>query len=211
MFQLKAPLEEHFGGCEKISRLSIPKDFEYGVPKGDGGRGRGRGRDSGGHGRGRRPTDLAWHNLLKAPLEGHFGGCEKISRLFTPKDFEYGVPKGNGFKKALELSGTEVGGGMAKVVAGLVVDVAEMVDVEEDVAEIVVVMVEAVDLTDLAWHNLLIHHGMIFVPIGYAFRAGMFEMEKVKGGSPLCNSSSNTSIMAKKTAKQAYTLRGRKV
>lgn len=25
---------------------------------------------------------------------------------------------------------------------------------------------------------------MIFVPIGYTFGAGMFEMEKVKGGSP---------------------------
>lgn len=30
----------------------------------------------------------------------------------------------------------------------------------------------------------LVHHGMIFVPIGYTFGAGMFEMEKVKGGSP---------------------------
>ncbi|GAB2209368.1 hypothetical protein Droror1_Dr00026580 [Drosera rotundifolia] len=27
------------------------------------------------------------------------------------------------------------------------------------------------------------HHGMIFVPIGYTFEAGMFEMEKIKGGS----------------------------
>lgn len=30
----------------------------------------------------------------------------------------------------------------------------------------------------------LVHHGIIFVPIGYTFGAGMFEMEKVKGGSP---------------------------
>ena len=30
----------------------------------------------------------------------------------------------------------------------------------------------------------LVHHGMIFVPIGYTFGAGMFEMEEVKGGSP---------------------------
>lgn len=30
----------------------------------------------------------------------------------------------------------------------------------------------------------LVHHGMIFVPIGYTFGAGMFEMEHVKGGSP---------------------------
>ena len=30
----------------------------------------------------------------------------------------------------------------------------------------------------------LVHHGMIFVPIGYTFGAGMFEIEKVKGGSP---------------------------
>lgn len=30
----------------------------------------------------------------------------------------------------------------------------------------------------------LTHHGMIFVPIGYTFGAGMFEMEQIKGGSP---------------------------
>lgn len=30
----------------------------------------------------------------------------------------------------------------------------------------------------------LAHHGMIFVPVGYTFGAGMFEMENVKGGSP---------------------------
>ncbi|KAF3679341.1 L-ascorbate peroxidase 1, cytosolic [Capsicum annuum] len=30
----------------------------------------------------------------------------------------------------------------------------------------------------------LVHHGLIFVPIGYTFGAGMFEMEKLKGGSP---------------------------
>jgi NAD(P)H dehydrogenase (quinone) len=30
----------------------------------------------------------------------------------------------------------------------------------------------------------LVHHGMIFVPVGYTFGAGMFEMEQVKGGSP---------------------------
>ncbi|XP_020274112.1 NAD(P)H dehydrogenase (quinone) FQR1-like [Asparagus officinalis] len=30
----------------------------------------------------------------------------------------------------------------------------------------------------------LVHHGMMFVPVGYTFGAGMFEMEQVKGGSP---------------------------
>jgi len=30
----------------------------------------------------------------------------------------------------------------------------------------------------------LAHHGMIFVPIGYTFGRGMFEMNEVKGGSP---------------------------
>ena len=30
----------------------------------------------------------------------------------------------------------------------------------------------------------LVRHGMIFVPVGYTFGAGMFEMEKVRGGSP---------------------------
>lgn len=30
----------------------------------------------------------------------------------------------------------------------------------------------------------LVHHGMLFVPIGYSFGAGMFEMESIKGGSP---------------------------
>lgn len=27
------------------------------------------------------------------------------------------------------------------------------------------------------------HHGMIFVPLGYTFGSGMFEMNQVKGGS----------------------------
>lgn len=30
----------------------------------------------------------------------------------------------------------------------------------------------------------LAHHGMVYVPIGYTFGAGMFEMNAVKGGSP---------------------------
>ena len=30
----------------------------------------------------------------------------------------------------------------------------------------------------------LVHHGMIFVPIGYSFGEGMSEMGELKGGSP---------------------------
>lgn len=30
----------------------------------------------------------------------------------------------------------------------------------------------------------LVHHGMIFVPIGYTFGVDMFDMEDIKGGSP---------------------------
>lgn len=30
----------------------------------------------------------------------------------------------------------------------------------------------------------LAHHGMLFVPIGYTFGAGMFKMDSVRGGSP---------------------------
>lgn len=30
----------------------------------------------------------------------------------------------------------------------------------------------------------LAYHGMIFVPLGYTFGSGMFEMKEVKGGSP---------------------------
>jgi NAD(P)H dehydrogenase (quinone) len=30
----------------------------------------------------------------------------------------------------------------------------------------------------------LTHHGMLFVPIGYTFGAGMFKMDEPKGGSP---------------------------
>lgn len=30
----------------------------------------------------------------------------------------------------------------------------------------------------------LCHHGMIFVPIGYTFGAGMFKMDSIRGGSP---------------------------
>ncbi|XP_058195057.1 NAD(P)H dehydrogenase (quinone) FQR1-like [Rhododendron vialii] len=40
------------------------------------------------------------------------------------------------------------------------------------------------ETTALTAITQLAHHGMIFVPIGYTFGAGMFEMEKVKGGSP---------------------------
>ncbi|KAF2537779.1 hypothetical protein F2Q68_00021667 [Brassica cretica] len=40
------------------------------------------------------------------------------------------------------------------------------------------------ETTALTAITQLVHHGMIFVPIGYTFGAGMFEMEKVKGGSP---------------------------
>ncbi|KAF5948749.1 hypothetical protein HYC85_014706 [Camellia sinensis] len=40
------------------------------------------------------------------------------------------------------------------------------------------------ETTALTAITQLVHHGMIFVPIGYTFGAGMFEMETVKGGSP---------------------------
>ncbi|KAJ4981278.1 hypothetical protein NE237_032115 [Protea cynaroides] len=40
------------------------------------------------------------------------------------------------------------------------------------------------ETTPLTAITQLVHHGMIFVPIGYTFGAGMFEMDKVKGGSP---------------------------
>ncbi|XAR53713.1 NAD(P)H dehydrogenase (quinone) [Bertholletia excelsa] len=40
------------------------------------------------------------------------------------------------------------------------------------------------ETTALTAITQLTHHGMIFVPIGYTFGAGMFEMEQLKGGSP---------------------------
>ncbi|KAI3437316.1 NAD(P)H dehydrogenase (quinone) [Psidium guajava] len=40
------------------------------------------------------------------------------------------------------------------------------------------------ETTPLTAITQLTHHGMIFVPVGYTFGPGMFEMEKVKGGSP---------------------------
>ncbi|KAJ1440334.1 Flavoprotein-like superfamily [Sesbania bispinosa] len=30
----------------------------------------------------------------------------------------------------------------------------------------------------------LVHHGMLYVPIGYSFGAGMFDMDSIRGGSP---------------------------
>lgn len=30
----------------------------------------------------------------------------------------------------------------------------------------------------------LAHHGMLFVPVGYTFGAGMFKMDTIRGGSP---------------------------
>lgn len=37
-----------------------------------------------------------------------------------------------------------------------------------------------------AWTAItqLVHHGMLFVPIGYTFGAGMFKMDSIRGGSP---------------------------
>ncbi|KAL6201064.1 hypothetical protein ACLB2K_024779 [Fragaria x ananassa] len=40
------------------------------------------------------------------------------------------------------------------------------------------------ETTALTAITQLVHHGMLFVPIGYTFGAGMFEMEQIKGGSP---------------------------
>nr|AFK43904.1 unknown [Medicago truncatula] len=40
------------------------------------------------------------------------------------------------------------------------------------------------ETTALTAITQLVHHGMLFVPIGYTFGAGMFEMGEVKGGSP---------------------------
>ncbi|KAG9160908.1 hypothetical protein Leryth_008722 [Lithospermum erythrorhizon] len=40
------------------------------------------------------------------------------------------------------------------------------------------------ETTALTAVTQLVHHGMIYVPIGYTFGAGMFDMENVKGGSP---------------------------
>ncbi|XVF68955.1 hypothetical protein PTKIN_Ptkin11bG0042300 [Pterospermum kingtungense] len=39
------------------------------------------------------------------------------------------------------------------------------------------------ELTALTAITQLAHHGMIFVPLGYTFGRGMFEMNEVKGGS----------------------------
>ncbi|KAG0469628.1 hypothetical protein HPP92_016328 [Vanilla planifolia] len=40
------------------------------------------------------------------------------------------------------------------------------------------------ETTPLTAITQLAHHGMIFVPVGYTGGAGMFEMDKVRGGSP---------------------------
>ncbi|XP_050236538.1 probable NAD(P)H dehydrogenase (quinone) FQR1-like 1 isoform X2 [Mercurialis annua] len=40
------------------------------------------------------------------------------------------------------------------------------------------------ELTALTGITQLAHHGMLFVPLGYTFGSGMFEMNEVKGGSP---------------------------
>ncbi|KAJ4976039.1 hypothetical protein NE237_001145 [Protea cynaroides] len=40
------------------------------------------------------------------------------------------------------------------------------------------------ETTPLTAITQLVHHGMIFVPVGYTAGAGMFEMEQVKGGTP---------------------------
>jgi len=40
------------------------------------------------------------------------------------------------------------------------------------------------ETTALTAVTQLVHHGMLYVPVGYTFGAAMFEMEQVKGGSP---------------------------
>ncbi|WOK96436.1 NAD(P)H dehydrogenase (quinone) FQR1-like isoform X1 [Canna indica] len=40
------------------------------------------------------------------------------------------------------------------------------------------------ETTPLTAITQLVHHGMIFVPIGYTFGAKMFDMANIKGGSP---------------------------
>ncbi|KAL1325434.1 probable NAD(P)H dehydrogenase (quinone) FQR1-like 1 [Arachis ipaensis] len=40
------------------------------------------------------------------------------------------------------------------------------------------------ETTALTAITQLVHHGMLFVPIGYTFGSGMFEMNEVKGGNP---------------------------
>jgi len=40
------------------------------------------------------------------------------------------------------------------------------------------------ETTALTAITQLVHHGLLFVPVGYTFGAGMFEIEQVKGGSP---------------------------
>ncbi|KVH96725.1 Nucleotide-binding, alpha-beta plait [Cynara cardunculus var. scolymus] len=61
---------------------------------------------------------------IRTALEKHFGKCGEISRMSIPKDYESGAPKGvafidfldsNGFSRALELDGSEVGGSMITV------------------------------------------------------------------------------------------------
>ncbi|KAH7434374.1 hypothetical protein KP509_06G014500 [Ceratopteris richardii] len=40
------------------------------------------------------------------------------------------------------------------------------------------------ETTALTTLTQLVHHGMLFVPIGYMFGAGMFKMDEIRGGSP---------------------------
>ncbi|KAK8946865.1 hypothetical protein KSP39_PZI007010 [Platanthera zijinensis] len=40
------------------------------------------------------------------------------------------------------------------------------------------------ETTPLTAITQLAHHGMVFVPVGYTFGAGMFDMEELRGGSP---------------------------
>ncbi|KAL0307758.1 UNVERIFIED_CONTAM: putative NAD(P)H dehydrogenase (quinone) FQR1-like 2 [Sesamum calycinum] len=41
-------------------------------------------------------------------------------------------------------------------------------------------------VSSIVWTAItqLAHHGMLFVPIGYTFGAGMFKMDSIRGGSP---------------------------
>ncbi|KAL8100560.1 hypothetical protein AgCh_032712 [Apium graveolens] len=101
---------------------------------------------------------------VRNALQEHFGSCGDITRVSVPKDYEGGL-KGiaymdfsdaNGLSKALELDGSELGGGSltVEVVVGSVEIVVAGLVAEEEVVVIVVVEVEVEDSTDLAWLQL---------------------------------------------------------
>lgn len=99
LLQIRSSLEEHFGSCGEITRVSIPKDYETGASKGS------------------VPFNLISHTEMQheMELEHIFLGYETRFIFFIFSCFAHRIAyidftNQDGFNKAFELNGSDLGG-----------------------------------------------------------------------------------------------------